>query len=205
MAFFEQRMDTGLMYGARGGPVFNTARAYAGNGRRITNKNWTAALHRYDVSHCVRKESDFEYIRSFFYVVAGAYDGFRFKDWQDFRCAAAESGVTEVSAGVYQLTKRYTAGARTYVRTIQKPIEGAQIYRTRSSVTTNITGSSTLDTTTGRVTVTGHVSGDTYTWAGEFDVPVAFLADEFQPEIINNTGSEFLVASGSIMLEEIRL
>ena len=31
-----------------------------------------------------------------------------------------------------------------------------------------------IDTATGIATISGHVSGDTYNWAGEFDVPVTF-------------------------------
>eukprot|EP01041_Mallomonas_annulata_P018012 gene18012-36745_t len=46
--------------------------------------------------------------------------------------------------------------------------------RTRSGSTTNITGASTVLTTSGQLEVTGHMSGDVYTWSGKFDVPAAF-------------------------------
>lgn len=206
MSFFEQQMSPDLSYGARGGPVWNTSRAYAINGRRLANKNWSAPLHRYDVSHCVKTETDFNEIRNFFYVVSGAFDGFRFKDWQDYRAETSETNLTLISGSTWQMNKLYALGSRTYTRAIQKPVSGAQIFRTRASVTTNITGSdATVATATGIVTIANHVGGDTYTWSGEFDVPVAFVSDEFMPEIINKSGEEFLIASGQIMLEEIRL
>lgn len=206
MSFFEQRMNPDLSYGAKGGPVWDTSRAYANNGRRIANKNWSAPLHRYDISHCLKTESDFNEIRNFFYVVAGAFDGFRFKDWMDYKAEQSETNLTLISGTTYQMNKLYSLGSRTYKRAIQKPVAGAQVFRTRSGTTTNITGSgATVDAATGIVTISGHVAGDTYSWLGEFDVPVAFVSDEFMPEIINKTGDEFLIASGQIMLEEIRL
>lgn len=206
MSFFEQQMSSDLSYGARGGPVWNTSRAYAINGRRLANKNWTAPLHRYDVSHCLKTEDAFNEIRNFFYVVSGAFDGFRFKDWMDFNAQTSETNLTLISGATYQMNKLYSLGARTYTRAIQKPVAGAQIFRTRSGSTTNITGAgAVVDPTTGIVTISGHMSGDAYSWSGEFDVPVAFVADEFMPEIVNKTGEEFLIASGQIMLEEIRL
>lgn len=205
MAFFEQRMNPDISYGAKGGPVFSTSRAYTQSGRRIANKNWSAPLHRYDISHCVKTEADFKEVRNFFYVVSGAFDGFRYKDWNDYRAIKSETSMSLVTSGQYQMQKKYVLGSRTYTRDILKPVAGAQIFRTRSGTTTNITGSSSVNTATGVVTVAGHVAGDVYTWSGEFDVPVAFVSDEFQPEIVSANGNEYLIASGQILLEEIRL
>lgn len=204
MSFFEHRMNPDLSFGAKGGPVFNTSKAYSQGGQRYGNKNWTAPLHRYDVQHCIKTKSDFDEIRNFFYNVAGSFDGFRFKDWADFE-SDGNGSMTLVSGSNYQLYKTYIVGARTYSRIIKKPVAGVQIYRRRAGVTSNITGSSTVTTSTGVVAVTGHAGGDTYTWSGEFDVPVAFASDEFMPIITNKRDTEFLMDSGPIMLEEIRL
>lgn len=204
MAFFEERMNPSLTYGARGGPVFSTSKSYTVSGQRQTNRNWSAPLHRYDVAHAIKTQADFEEIINFFYVVSGSYDGFRFKDWADYLDAGR--GVLQLVTGSeYQMFKTYTKGARTFNREIKKPVAGIQIIRTRAGVPTNITGTSTVNTATGRVTVTGHQSGDTYKWTGEFDVPVAFMSDEFMPAIIDRGGDGFLIDSGPIMLEEIRL
>lgn len=204
MAFFEYRLNTDLSFGAKGGPVFSTTKAYSFSGARQSNKNWTYPLHRYDVAHCVKKEADYQEIINLFYNVSGAFDGFRFKDWRDYKDGG--TGVlTVISGSNYQMFKNYTSGARTFSRKIQKPISGVQIFRTRASVTTNITGSSTVDATTGIVGISGHVSGDTYTWTGEFDVPVAFVSDEFLPVILNKNNLDFLIESPPIELEEIRL
>jgi len=206
MAFFEQRMNPDLSYGARGGPVYSTSKAYSTNGRRITNKNWSLPLHRYDVQHCIKTASAFEEIRNFFYVVSGAFDGFRYKDWNDYQASTSNTTLTLITGSTWQMFKTYAAGNRTFSRKIQKPVSGIQFFRTRSGTTTNITaGSTSLDTATGIVTISGHQSGDIYTWSGEFDVPVAFVSDEFMPVIDNFNGQELLISSGPILLEEIRL
>lgn len=205
MAFFEQQMDTGLSYGAKGGPVFSTAKRYTQGGQRIVNKNWTYPLHRYDLQFAIKTQQDFEEVINLFYVVSGSFDGFRLKDWADYKSDGR--GVVVLTGGVYQMFKTYTKGSRTFSRKISKPVAGAQVFRTRSGSTSNITGTdASVNTTNGVVTITGHVSGDTYTWTGEFDVPVAFMSDEFMPIIENRTDNdEFLINSGPIMLEEIRL
>ena len=76
------------------------------------------------------------------------------------------------------------------------------MYRTRAGVVT--TASAAIAYTTGVATITGHVGGDTYTWTGEFDVPVTFSDDEWTGSLEVNTENLF-VMSGAIKLEEVRL
>jgi hypothetical protein len=74
-----------------------------------------------------------------------------------------------------------------------------QVYRNGGAI------SPSIDYTTGIVTISGHTGGDTYTWAGDFDVPVAFADDAMDDiELTGMAGAEFLGVS-SINLEEIRL
>ena len=204
MAFFEYRFPDRIAKGGRGGPRWKTSRAVTKSGTRQVNKEWTSPLHEYDVAQAIKTLADFEEVRAFFYVVFGAYDGFRYKDWTDYTATVANGVGTLVSGSVYQLYKNYTVGSRTFARKITKPVSGTvTFYRTRSAVTTNITSSSTIDTTTGRVTVTGHVGGDTYTWSGEFDVPVEFMDDALDAESIGSV-HKMLMSWSSVKLREIR-
>jgi len=205
MAFFEERMNPSLSFGARGGPVFSTSKSYTTSGQRQVNRNWSAPLHRYDVAHAIKSQDDFEEVMNFFYVVSGSFDGFRFKDWADF-LDAGRGLLQLVSGSEYQMFKTYTKGSRTFNREIKKPVQSTvKIFRIRGSDITDITALSSISFTTGRVTVTGHQAGDAYRWTGEFDVPVAFMSDEFMPAIVDKGGEGFLIDSGSIMLEEVRL
>lgn len=203
MAFFEQQFPPQISADMSGGPRFLTSKAFMSGGQRITNRTSQYPLHEYSLAHPVRDGAQFDQLRAFFYVVGGDADGFRFKDWSDYRATTDNTSATLVSAGVYQLSKLYVFGSRTFTRPIYKPVSGVQIFRTRSAVTTNITGTSTVDTTTGRVTVTGHAGGDTYTWSGMFDIPAAFRDPGAVFRVIG--GSSMLTEWPSIEIEEIRL
>lgn len=203
MAFFEELFPECVSINMTGGPRFRTSKAYMPGGQRVVNKDDPYPLNEYSVAHPIRKSDEFEELRAFFYVVGGDGDGFRFKDWSDYVATQGNTSATLVSTGIYQLNRIYVFGARTFTRPIQKPVSGLQFYRTRSGSTTNITGSSTIDTTNGRVTVTGHMSGDAYTWSGEFHVPVAFRDPAAVFRVLG--GSSMLTEWPSIELEEIRL
>lgn len=204
MAFFEERFPERIAMGARGGPRWKTAKAVTGAGFRNANKEWTSPLHVYNVAQAVKTAADFEEVRDFFMCVYGAFDGFRFKDFADYR-AGTRGVCTLISGSTYQMGKTYSFGARSFTRTINKPVSGTiAIIRTRAAVPSDITGSSTIDVTTGQVIVTGHVGGDTYTWTGEFDVPAAFVEDLLETELIGHA-QNLLLSWTSIQIEEIRI
>lgn len=205
MAFFEQRFPDTIAQNGRGGPRFKTSKAVTGSGYRNVNKEWTAPLHVFNVAQAIRTAEDFEELRAFFYCVYGAFDGFRYKDFADYETTTDNGVCTLISGSIYQLGKLYSIGARSFTRTILKPVAGTvAIIRTRAAVPTDITGSSTIDTTNGQVTVTGHVGGDTYAWSGEFDVPCAFADDALDTELIG-PGPNPLLHWSSIEIEEIRI
>lgn len=197
MAFFEDRLPDCFSFGARGGPVFSTEVTKTVGGQRFANKNWTYPLHRYDVSEAIKSEDDFETIAAFFYNVSGQFDGFRFKDFSDYK--ATNQPAALVSTGIYQLQRAYIRGARTFLRTITKPVTPIVFKRNGSAISPAIVYS------TGRVTVSGHTPGDVYTWSGEFDVPVAFTSDMLEKVIESKNDGQFLIRWPSIQVEEIRL
>ena len=205
MAFFEQQFDPRLSFGARGGPAWTTTRVVTQSGRRRANQNWQYPLHRYQVAHAVKTNADFEIVRAFFYTVAGAFDGFRFKDWADFELTRANSRLVQDASSPteFQINRIYTAGAREFVRPITKPRPGVVVYRTRAGVQSIITAG--VDTTTGVVDISGHAGGDTYTCVGEFDVPVCFSDDAMAVEIVDVGADEYLMRWPSIALEEVRV
>jgi len=204
MAFFEDRFPDSIAQGATGGPRFKTSAVEVSGGARVANRDWSAPLHHFNVAQAIKTLAQFHTVRAFFWVVYGAYDGFRFKDYSDYQAPDTRGVMTLVSGSDYQLGLNYTYGARTVRRTILKPVAGTvAVLRTRSAVVSNITGSSTVNTTTGVVTVSGHVSGDTYTWSGEFDVPVYFEDDTLDAAQIGADGS-LLMNWSSIGLIECR-
>ncbi len=206
MMFFDERFPEDISFGARGGPRFSTEVNRTVGGQRFVNRNWLLPLQHYDVSHGIKVPADFERIRAFFYNVYGQFDAFRYKDWTDFECNAVKLGsLAPLDAPIWQLQRDYVRGVRTFHRPIYKPRPGKVIV-TRHRAGATSTPSSSVDYATGQVTMTGHVSGDTYTWVGEFDVPVAFTSDVLEAQVVNrNPQKGLLVEWPAITLDEIRL
>jgi len=203
MAFFEQQFPPLISINMSGGPRFLTDKASMSGGQRITNRRSQYPLHQYSFNKPTLSGAEFETLRSFFYVVGGDADGFRFKDWSDFIAVQSNTSATFISTNIYQLNRVYVFGSRTFTRPIYKPVVGATIYRTRSSVTTDITGTTTINFTTGRITVTGHADGDVYKWSGEFDVPVALRDSSAAWTFLG--GPDMLTEWSGLEVEEIRV
>jgi uncharacterized protein (TIGR02217 family) len=205
MAFLEQRLSERIERGAVGGPVNRGRRMTRTNNGRVKQVfNWAAPLHEYTISHGVLSGTAREQLLAMWYVVNFTpYEGFRFRDWSDYTATQSNSRCTLITGSTYQLQRVYTVHGLEYLRDITKPVSGAVIYRTRSAVIT--TASHTLDTATGIATISGHVGGDTYTWAGTFEVPVTFSGDEWVQLLESNAGGAVVVTSPQIKLEEIRV
>lgn len=206
MAFLEQRLHDGVARGSQGGPIGSRIKTYLPNGQLQQQFNYSRPLHRYDISFGIKTAEDFEAIRALFYVVMFTpYEGFRMRDWNDYEATQSNSTLTNISGSTWQLQRLYTHGSTSFKRDIVKPESGSvTVYRTRAGVTSSI--SATIATTTGIATISGHVEGDTYTWAGRFDVPVTFQDDDALASI-ELDGLEVALLQGlpSIMIEEVRL
>ena len=204
MAFFDERFPDDIAQGATGGPRWKTTAVESAGGYRWANRDWSDALHYFEVSQAIKSREAFERVRAFFYVVAGRFDAFRFKDFSNYRVGQAAGVLQAIVAGTtYQMFKAERFGAREYLRRILKPVNGTvTVYRTRTGVTTAI--SPAIDYTTGVVTVSGHVSGDTYAWSGEFDVPVNFTDDSMETAQQVGPDQGMLMSWPSIQLRETR-
>ena len=202
--FYEIRLSDKIARGSKGGPAFFTTKVKLFSGRSQSNKNWTMPLHRYDLSMGIKTVADFEEVRAIFYIVNGIADGFRIKDWADYRATQANSSLTLISGTSWQLQRAYTKDSEQFLRNIAKPCATPTpvVWRTRGGVPSAIGAS--VDTTTGIATITGHVAGDTYTWVGEFDVPVEFVNDAMDQIIIDGVAGSELYGLPSIMVEETR-
>ncbi len=150
MSFFDERLDDCYSFGVQGGPKFSTEVVKTQGGQRYANKNWLMPLHVYEIGHAIKREEDFETLRAFFYNVAGQYDGFRFKDWADYK--ATSQPMSLISGSDYQLNRVYIRGVRTFTRKITRPVSPIVVKRTRAGVTSTI--SPTIVYSTGKVTVT---------------------------------------------------
>jgi uncharacterized protein (TIGR02217 family) len=184
MAFIETpRFPDDVAQGAAGGPGYSTEVAVTFGGAESRNINWAAARGEWEVATGIKTAADYDAVLDFFRMCRGRAHGFRFKDWSDYAVAAPDGVLVLVSGSVYQMKRRYGSGATVEDRVITKPVQGTvTVTRTRAGVTTTI--APTINYTTGGVTVAGHVDGDVYAWAGEFDVPVRFDTDKLRTVLI---------------------
>ena len=182
MAFFEELFPVKVSINAQAGPMFDSSVAESG-GRRVVNLNDPYPTQMYSISQPVKESAEFEAVRNFFYVVGGNVDGFRLKDWSDYRLVQGNNTLQLLTGSIWQILRTYTYGPRTLARAIYK-VSGSSfgdpdllVYRTRSAVRTALANPAdyTVDLNTGQVTINGHVSGDTYDCEGVFHVPVSFV------------------------------
>jgi uncharacterized protein (TIGR02217 family) len=201
-----------IALGAQSAVRWSTTITQSFGGRVDANQNWQDPLHPFDISFAVRTVSEFALVKAHFMQVRGRANSFPFKDYTDFEVSASEgvildaAGVAPAGNATFYLNKRYGSGLSAYDRPITRPDSPVQVFRTRSAVTTDITGSgAVVNYSSGAVAITGHMSGDTYSWAGEFHVPCRYDTDNLPAVIVNRQpNGEHLVAVTGLQLIEVR-
>jgi len=207
MAFHEVRFPDNISRGARGGPERRTQIVELASGGEERNASWANSRRRYDVAYGIRRADDLALVVAFFEARNGRLHGFRYKDWADYKSALPSQAITAIdqqigtgtgSQQTFQLAKRYTSGAQTWVRTIAKPVAGT--IRVALGSVEQMSGW-TLNASTGVVTFTTAPASGVIVRAGfEFDVPVRFDSDSLDVTL----DVERLGSITSIPLLEIR-
>lgn len=202
MPFYESpRFPDKISFGATGGPQYSTDVVQTSGGYEYRNQAWQYPLHAWTVGHDARLDHLFGELRAHYRAMKGKANGFRFKDWSDYKCPDdAGIGVfSMIDATHFQMFKAYpTTGSPYEARKITKPVAG----------TLAITGGTVASTdyTTGIVTMT---SGTPTLWTGQFDVPCRYDTDQMDEQIINRHGSvsegEFIVGWQGIRIVEVRI
>lgn len=201
MAFLETpRFPERIAYGAQGGPGFATQVAASGSGRESRNAAWAYPRHAWDVSQGIKSQADFAELLDFFAAVRGRLHAWRFKDWADFQVTHAQGVVTGLTSTTFQLHRRYSAGALTLDRIVQKPVSGSTEIKVSGIVTAH-----TLDATTGIVTIGSAPAAGNVSWSGEFDVPMRFDVDRLERSLVGRQpNGQLLHEWGAIPIVEVR-
>jgi len=194
--FNETRLLDKVAYGSEFGQEFNTRIIKLRSGHDRRNINWAAPLGRFSVIYTALLEEDHELVYNAHMASFGSAIGFRFKNFRDYEAMNQVIGVGTGAVQILQLTKTYSFGPLDLVRNITKPVS-ATVYADGTEI------SSSLDTTTGLVTITAELAAD-ITWSGEFDVPVIFDEDRLDCQPVTKSNGKFLLSS-NVTLSEIRL
>ncbi len=200
MAFIEIAFPSDIAYGSSGGPEYSTDIVITHGGYEQRNVNWAQARARYNVAHGVKTQAQLDALIAFFRARKGRADGFRFKDWSDYKASAQVIGTGNGSNKIFQLIKTYSSGNVSETRVITKPVAGSVNIYVNSVLQSGSTYS--LDTTIGKITfVTAPANSTVISADFEFDVPVRFDTDR-----LSATLDSYGVHSwGDIPLVEVRV
>lgn len=209
MAFYNQLFPPCIGRNMEAGPGYIADQAWSLSGQRAFNLYDPAPLREYLLNVPVRRGEEFDELVAFFLATRGL-DPFLFKDWSDYEATRQNTDAVLVSGSTYQLRRVYVAPSRTVSRPIYKIatpalLPGAltfKLWRTRSGASTDITATSTIDYAKGTATVVSHTAGDTYSWEGEFFVPVYFSDPKAVWRVLGNPN--MLTEWSSLSLRESR-
>lgn len=164
--------------------------------------------HEFDLSFVIRAEEHYRSIKAHHAQVRGRARAWALQNPLDKDCTLADGVAIEdnegAPSGTFAFCKRYGSGADAYLHRIRLPLnDGAlQIWRNGSS---NVTGAATIAWIGGTFTITGHTSGDVYTWSGNFDLPVRYDIDKLPSLVIDRSNSKgLLVRCDSIPVVEVK-
>lgn len=182
MAFVETAFPDDIAYGSSGGPEYSTDIVITHSGYEQRNINWTQARARYNVAHGVKTQAQLDALIAFFRARKGRADGFRFKDWSDYKAVAQQIGIGDGSNKIFQLVKNYNSGGITEVRTITKPVlASVNIY---VDAVLQSGAAYSVDYASGRITFAAAPANLSVITADfEFDVPVRFDTDRLSASL----------------------
>jgi uncharacterized protein (TIGR02217 family) len=192
MADFDDiRFPDVVARGAQGGPERRTEIVELTSGFEERNTPWADSRRKYDVGSGIRHPDHLAEVIAFFEARSGRLRGFRFKDWSDYKSSRPSAPVTpldqEIGAAdgtttVFQLSKAYHSGGRSWSRTITKPVEGTVALGVGG--VPQVSGWS-VDLSTGQITFDVAPASGTITAGFEFDVPCRFDTDIIQTNLTN--------------------
>lgn len=193
MPFLETpRFPEQISYGSTFTTRKSTSVVMSQSGYESRNRLWSQSRKVFDVGYGVRRLEQLYEVIEYFEVVGGRADGFRFKDWSDYKSVSPLGTPTNLDLifgtgdGIetdFQLIKTYSKGALSYSRTIRKPVSGTILIAVDGTPVFE-PAQWTLDYATGIVTfVSPPANTAVLTWGGEFDVPVRFDSDDLDVTI----------------------
>lgn len=194
--------------GIKGRNKRKNTRVSVDSGAQFINVDWARTLREYDFGSVPLRRSDWAYLEQLHEITDGGAFGFLMLDPKDQAADTSEGIVYGLSAGTYQLYKRYThaASGRYRDRKITRPIlVGFALYVNGALVDPG--SGYALNQTTGALSaVPGSPAPGAITWSGRFYVPVHFQSDEIDWELVvpgADPDARFF-AGTSVVLEEVR-
>lgn len=190
--------------GVRGKNMRQNTRTRTQGGFEQVNVNWTRTLRQYEIGIAPMRVDAWQAIEAIQEITDGGAFGFLIEDPKDNTVTGGLVGPA-YDGSPYQLYKRVTESrsGRYVDRAITRPQAlGFQLYK---GGILQAPSSYTLDADKGRLTISGNPDPATLTWEGKFYVPVHFMNDEIDWEmLLGGQMKNRIVAGPSVILEEVR-
>ncbi|UAT42663.1 DUF2460 domain-containing protein [Anaplasmataceae bacterium AB001_6] len=190
--FLEIRFPEDISFGAIGGPNFNTNIEQTAAGYEARFINWLEPKIYYNVSHGIKTKDQIDQIISFFYVTQGRANGFRFKDWMDYKIP--KQVISKAPSSGMQIYKNYTFNQQTFKRPIKKIVPNTEIVYSNDIPLEST--QYTIDYNNGLLVTE---EGGEISIECEFDIPVRFASDDLKIGL-DNPG---IYVAKNIILHEI--
>lgn len=214
MPFFEVEFPRAIGFNRIGGDAFSTSIVGVVSGGEQRNRNWAKSRGEWTASLITPSSSDgarqpfIDALRTFFLMIGGQADGFRFYDHLDH--IGVREPVLALGGGTFQLQRTYSLAGRTYVRTITKPITSAVFDYLGNPLPDSVTLydagggvlAGTVDHTTGIVFSAGVVATASFL----YHIPVRLTSDRFMPQVEPSdvAGGRPIISWNSLGLIELR-
>lgn len=180
IAFREERIDTGILLGTRGGPQFQTDITVNRAGFEDRNATWAQELFRAELGSQQVNKARHDALRRLFRDRRGMAGGFRVRVIGDFVLPKTTIGTGTGASAQFQIALVQDDGWGEYRRTIRKPVAGTEtVYFADVPQASGYT----LDATTGIITASPG-SGVAVAVACEYDLPVRFDTDSWQSTLV---------------------
>jgi uncharacterized protein (TIGR02217 family) len=201
MSFTETRLSLGYDFGAVGGPQFQTTTIIDGSGKEQRIINWNTPLGSWQLGDRNLTRTELDYFLTFHKSRKGSYQGFRFKDWSDYKIDQV-IGTGNGSQTQFSLFKTYTVGAYSVRRRISKPVNGLKVFLDEVEQTSGFS----VSLSTGIITFsTPPSTGVEVSVTGDFDVPVRFEQDEIAFRFLATAEEDAIFSLEKLSVKEIRL
>lgn len=186
--FLEQRIAGGVSYGSSYADEYSVTVTQTAAGAEYRKLVHPYPVRRFRLIFREALSSVWTDVLNLYHRCYGRYAGFRVRAFDDYTTAADgrsaptkdDQVLTYISSGIYQLRKVYGLDAAGITigrpsRTIYKPVTATTIIAKNGTL---VSSGVTVDTTTGRVTISpAPLIGDSITGGCEFDIPVRFDVD----------------------------
>ena len=181
-SFVEVTFPESVSYGFSGGPEFVTDVQQSKNGYEQRNIVRDYPLSKFTVAFTVKSDTAIADLRAFFLARRGRAQGFRFKDWADYKIIDSQIGIGTGEQTQFQISKLYRSGGMEFVREIYKIVRGT-LTVTVDGVTKSLITDYLCDFDSGIITFSDSAipaKGKKIKVTCEFDVPVRFDTDQIQ-------------------------